>query len=68
MMTYAVTFIADLHVFIKPPFSCEPVWCPNDVILRNVETMEILGNEFNSKGNNTTYVDNRRSAGNRFMV
>ena len=31
----------------------------NDVSLRNVETIEILGNVFNSKGNNTSHVDNR---------
>ena len=31
----------------------------NDVSLRDVETMEILGNVFNSKGNNTSHVDNR---------
>ena len=30
-----------------------------DVSLCNVETMEILGNVFNSKGNNTSHVDNR---------
>ena len=35
------------------PFTCEPVWRLNDVSLRNVETMEIIGNVFNSKGNNT---------------
>ena len=29
------------------------------ISLRNVETMEILGNVFNSKGNNTSHVDNR---------
>ena len=27
--------------------------------MRNVETIEILGNVFNSKGNNTSHVDNR---------
>ena len=43
----------------KSPFTCEPVWRLNDVTLRNVETMEILGNVFNSKGNNTSHVDNR---------
>ena len=43
----------------KSPFTCEPVWRLNDVRLRNVETMEILGNVFNSKGNNTSHVDNR---------
>ena len=43
----------------KSPFTCEPVWRLNDVSLRNVETMEILGNVFNSKGNNTSHVDNR---------
>ena len=32
------------------PFTCEPVWRLNDVSLRNVETMEILGNVFCSKG------------------
>ena len=35
------------------------MWRLNDVSLRNVETMEILGNVFNSKGNNTSHVDNR---------
>ena len=39
--------------------TCEPVWRLNDVSLRNVETIEILGNVFNSKGNNTSHVDNR---------
>ena len=39
----------------KSPFTCEPVWRLNDVSLRNVETMEM----FNSKGNNTSHVDNR---------
>ena len=43
----------------KSPFTCEPVWRLNDVSLRNVETIEILGNVFNSKGNNTSHVDNR---------
>ena len=43
----------------KSPFTCEPVWRLNDVSLRNVETMEILGNVFNSKGNSTSHVDNR---------
>ena len=43
----------------KSPFTCEPVWRPNDVSLRNVETMEILGNVFNSKGNKTSHVDHR---------
>ena len=43
----------------KSPFTCEPVWRLNDVSLRNVETMEIPGNVFNSKGNNTSHVDNR---------
>ena len=43
----------------KSPFTCEPVWRLNDVSLRNVETMEILGNVFNSMGNNTSHVDNR---------
>ena len=43
----------------KSPFTCKPVWHLNDVSLRNVETMEILGNVFNSKGNNTSHVDNR---------
>ena len=43
----------------KSPFTCEPVWRLNDVSLRNVETMEILGNVFNSKGNNSSHVDNR---------
>ena len=54
----------------KSPFTCEPVWRLNDVILRNVETMEILGNVFNSKGNNTSNVDNmlKINADNRFMV
>ena len=33
------------------------VWRLNDVSLRNVETIEILGNVFNSKGNNTSHVD-----------
>ena len=42
----------------KFPFTCEPVWCLNDVSLRNVETMEILGYVFNSKGNKTSHVDN----------
>ena len=42
----------------KSPFACEPVWRLNDVSLRNVETMEILGNVFNSNGNNTSQVDN----------
>ena len=41
----------------KSPFTCEPVWRLNDVSLRNDETMEILGNVFNSKGNNTSHVD-----------
>ena len=43
----------------KSPFTC--VWRLNDVSLRNVtlETIEILGNVFNSKGNNTSHVDNR---------
>ena len=40
----------------KSPFTCEPVWRLNGV---NVETIEILGNVFNSKGNNTSHVDNR---------
>ena len=40
-------------------FTCEPVWRLNYVILIIVETMEILGNVFNSKGNNTSHVDNR---------
>ena len=31
----------------------------NDVSLRNVEIREILGNVFNSNGNNTSQVDNR---------
>ena len=54
----------------KSPFTCEQVWRLNDVILRNVETMEILGNVFSSKGNNTSHVDNMLtiSADNRFMV
>ena len=43
----------------KCPFTCDPVWRLNDVSLRNVETMEMLGNVFNSKGNNTSHVDNR---------
>ena len=43
----------------KSPFTCEPVWRLNDVSLRNVDTIEILGNVFNSKGNNTSHVDNR---------
>ena len=43
----------------KSPFMCEPVWRLNDVNLRNVETMEIRGNVFNSKGNDTSHVDNR---------
>ena len=43
----------------KSPFMCEPVWRLNDVSLRNVDTIEILGNVFNSKGNNTSHVDNR---------
>ena len=43
----------------KSPFTCEPVWRLNDVSLRNVYTIEILGNVFNSKGNNTSHVDNR---------
>ena len=43
----------------KSPFTCEPLWRLNDVSLRNVETMEILGNVSNSKGNNTSHVDNR---------
>ena len=43
----------------KSPFTCEPVCRLNDVSLRNVETIEILGNVFNSKGNNTSHVDNR---------
>ena len=43
----------------KSPFTCEPVWRLNDVSLRNVETMDILGNVFNSKGNITSHVDNR---------
>ena len=30
----------------KSPFTCEPVWRLNDVSLRNVETIEILGNVF----------------------
>ena len=38
----------------KSPFTCEPMWRLNDVSLRNVETMQILGNVFNSKGNNTS--------------
>ena len=42
----------------KSPFKCEPVWRLNYISLRNVETMEILGNVFNSKGNNTSHVDN----------
>ena len=43
----------------KYPFTCEHVWRMNDVSLRNVETTEILGNVFNSKGNKTSHVDNR---------
>ena len=43
----------------KSPFTCEPVWRLNDVSLRNVDTIEIIGNVFNSKGNNTSHVDNR---------
>ena len=43
----------------KSPFTCEPVWRLNDVSLRNVDTIEIHGNVFNSKGNNTSHVDNR---------
>ena len=43
----------------KSPFTCEPVWRLNDVRLRNVDTIEIIGNVFNSKGNNTSHVDNR---------
>ena len=43
----------------KSPFTCKRVWRLNDVSLRNVETMEILGNAFNSKGNNTSHVDNK---------
>ena len=43
----------------KSPFTCEPVWILNDVSLRNVETIEIIGNVFNGKGNNTSHVDNR---------
>ena len=43
----------------KSPFTCEPEWRLNDVSLRNVDTIEILGNVFNSKGNNTSHVDNR---------
>ena len=43
----------------KSPFTCEPVWRLNDVSLRNVETIEILGNVSNSKGKNTSHVDNR---------
>ena len=43
----------------QSPFTCEPVWRLNDVSLRNVETMEIIGNVFNSKGNITSHVDKR---------
>ena len=43
----------------KSPFTCEPTWRLNDVGLRKVETMEILGNVFNSKGKDTSHVDNR---------
>ena len=44
----------------KSPFTCEPVWRLNYVsFMRNVDTIEILGNVFNSKGNNTSHVDNR---------
>ena len=42
----------------KSPFTREPVWRLNYVSLRNVDTIEILGNVFNSKGNNTSHVDN----------
>ena len=42
----------------KSPFTCEPLRLLNGVTLRNVETIEIIGNVFNSKGNNTSHVDN----------
>ena len=43
----------------KSSFTCDPVWRLNDVSLRNVETMEILGIVLNSKSNNTCYVKSR---------
>ena len=33
----------------KSPFTCEPLWRLNDIILHHVEAMEILGNVFNSR-------------------
>ena len=43
----------------KSPFTCEPLWRLNNVVLRNVDSIEILGNVFNSKCNNTNHVDIR---------
>ena len=46
-------------IIVKSHFTCEPLWRLNDVSLRNVETIEIIGNVLNSKSNNTSHVDNR---------
>ena len=43
----------------KSPFTCEPLWRLNNVVLRNVDSIEILGNVFNSKCNSTNHVDIR---------
>ena len=40
-------------------YSRWPLWIVVKKYPRNVETMEILGNVFNGKGNNTSHVDNR---------
>ena len=37
----------------KSPLTCEPLWRWNNVDLRNVDSIEILGNVFNSKCNDT---------------
>ena len=43
----------------KSPFSCEPLWRLNNVVLRTDDSIEILGTVFNSKCNNTNHVDIR---------